>query len=69
MERLRRTMLFIPGGNEKALRKGLGLDVDSLILDLEDSVALEKKTSARETYPTSQRYGIRRRGHDSRVAG
>lgn len=48
MERLRRTMLFIPGGNEKILIKGLGLDVDSLILDLEDSVALEKKASARE---------------------
>jgi citrate lyase subunit beta/citryl-CoA lyase len=30
------------------LTKGLGLDVDSLILDLEDSVALEKKTLARE---------------------
>jgi citrate lyase subunit beta/citryl-CoA lyase len=48
MERLRRSMLFVPGGNEKVLAKGLGLDVDSLILDLEDSVALEKKASARE---------------------
>ena len=38
MERLRRTLLFIPGGNEKVLSKGLGLDVDGLILDLEDSV-------------------------------
>jgi len=48
MERLRRTMLFIPGGNEKMLTKALGLDVDSLIIDLEDSVTLEKKAFARE---------------------
>ena len=49
MKRLRRTMLFVPGGNEKLLAKGLGLDVDSLILDLEDSVTPEKKTLARES--------------------
>ena len=48
MERLRRTMLFVPGGNEKLLTKALGLNADSLILDLEDSVALDKKASARE---------------------
>ena len=48
MERLRRTMLFVPGGNEKLLKKALGLEVDSLILDLEDSVALNLKNSARE---------------------
>jgi citrate lyase subunit beta/citryl-CoA lyase len=41
-------MLFVPGGNEKLLAKGLGLDVDSLILDLEDSVALDQKLRARE---------------------
>ena len=48
MDRLRRTMLFLPGGNERFLTKGLGLDVDSLILDLEDSVTPENKASARE---------------------
>jgi citrate lyase subunit beta/citryl-CoA lyase len=41
-------MLFVPGGNDKLLTKGLGLDVDSLILDLEDSVTPDKKASARE---------------------
>ncbi len=46
--RLRRTMLFVPGGNEKVLSKGLGLEVDGLILDLEDSVAPDRKASARE---------------------
>ena len=48
MERLRRTLLFIPGGNEKVLSKGLGLDVDGLILDLEDSVSPDKKETARQ---------------------
>jgi citrate lyase beta subunit len=46
--RLRRTLLFTPGGNEKILSKGLGLEVDGLILDLEDSVAPDKKDSARK---------------------
>jgi citrate lyase subunit beta/citryl-CoA lyase len=41
-------MLFVPGGNEKLLKKALGLEVDSVILDLEDSVALPLKNSARE---------------------
>ena len=46
--RLRRTLLFTPGGNEKVLGKGLGLEVDGLILDLEDSVSPDKKDSARK---------------------
>jgi citrate lyase subunit beta/citryl-CoA lyase len=48
MERLRRTMLFVPGGNEKMATKALGLNVDSLIIDLEDSVAPHVKKEARE---------------------
>jgi citrate lyase subunit beta/citryl-CoA lyase len=48
MERLRRTMLFVPGGNERFLTKALGLPVDCVILDLEDSVSLDKKALARE---------------------
>jgi citrate lyase subunit beta / citryl-CoA lyase len=48
MERLRRTLLFVPGGNEKILSKGLGLEVDGLILDLEDSVSPNKKEAARQ---------------------
>jgi len=46
--RLRRTLLFAPGGNEKILSKGIGLEVDGLILDLEDSVAPDKKDTARK---------------------
>jgi citrate lyase subunit beta/citryl-CoA lyase len=41
-------MLFVPGGNERLLTKGVGLEVDSLILDLEDSVTPDNKVSARE---------------------
>jgi len=48
MNRLRRTMLFVPGGNEKILVKALSLSVDSLILDLEDSVLPENKESSRQ---------------------
>jgi citrate lyase subunit beta / citryl-CoA lyase len=48
MEHIRRSMLFIPGGNEKLLGKGLGLEVDSLILDLEDAVAVSQKEEARK---------------------
>ncbi len=48
MEKLRRSMLFVPGGNEKIFSKALGLDADALILDLEDAVALERKEEARD---------------------
>lgn len=47
--RLRRAAHFVPGANEKLLRKSLALDADALILDLEDAVTPERKDSARET--------------------
>lgn len=47
MERLRRSMLYVPGSNEKMINKSTGLDVDSLIIDLEDAVAASKKNNAR----------------------
>ena len=43
-----RSLLFIPGDSEKKLAKGLSSGADCLILDLEDSVALEAKQKARE---------------------
>ncbi len=49
MGRLRRVLHFVPGANEKLLRKSLTLAADSLILDLEDAVASEQKDSARST--------------------
>lgn len=44
---LRRSIHFVPGGNDKMLGKALGIAADSLILDLEDSIPPERKVSAR----------------------
>ena len=45
--RPRRSVLYMPGANERALEKAKTLPADSLILDLEDSVAPEAKAAAR----------------------
>jgi citrate lyase subunit beta/citryl-CoA lyase len=45
--RLRRSALYIPGSNARALEKARGLPADALILDLEDAVAPQAKTDAR----------------------
>ncbi len=47
MRQKRRTMLYIPGNNPAMLIHGGTYGADSLLLDLEDSVALEQKDSAR----------------------
>jgi citrate lyase subunit beta/citryl-CoA lyase len=46
--RPRRSVLYMPGANERALEKAKTLPADSLILDLEDSVAPEAKAAARD---------------------
>ncbi len=43
-----RSLLFVPGDSPKKLQKGLESGADALILDLEDSVALDAKPAARE---------------------
>lgn len=43
-----RSLLFVPGDSPKKQQKGLESDADALILDLEDSVALDGKPQARE---------------------
>lgn len=43
-----RSMLFMPATNERALNKAMTLDVDTLILDMEDSVHQHKKAAVRE---------------------
>ena len=48
MIRPRRSLLFMPGSNVRALEKGRNLPADGLILDLEDSVAPDAKAAARE---------------------
>lgn len=47
--RPRRSVLYMPGANERALEKAKTLPADALILDLEDSVAPEGKLAARES--------------------
>ncbi len=44
----RRSVLYMPGANERALEKAKGLAADALILDLEDAVAPDAKDEARE---------------------
>jgi citrate lyase subunit beta/citryl-CoA lyase len=48
MIRPRRSLLFMPGSNARALEKARNLAADCLILDLEDSVAPDAKTKARD---------------------
>lgn len=43
----RRSVLYVPGINARALEKARGLPVDCLIIDLEDSVAPDAKAEAR----------------------
>ncbi len=45
--RPRRSVLYMPGANERALEKAKTLPTDSLILDLEDAVAPDAKVDAR----------------------
>lgn len=44
----RRSILYMPGSNSRALEKARSLDADVLILDLEDAVAPSQKIYARE---------------------
>ena len=45
--RPRRSVLYMPGSNERALEKAKTLPADALILDLEDAVAPDEKLKAR----------------------
>jgi len=47
MLRPRRSLLYMPGSNPRALERGRSLPADGLILDLEDAVASDAKQSAR----------------------
>src|ERR1700730_4428873 len=44
---MRRSLHFVPGGNEKMIAKALTLPADGLILDLEDAVTPERKAATR----------------------
>jgi citrate lyase subunit beta / citryl-CoA lyase len=45
---LRRSVLYVPASNDKALAKLASLSCDAVVIDLEDSVAPSEKAAARE---------------------
>jgi citrate lyase subunit beta / citryl-CoA lyase len=55
--RPRRSVLYMPSANERALEKAKTLPCDGLILDLEDSVAPDAKPAAREAACAAARSG------------
>lgn len=55
--RPRRSLLYMPGSNARALDKGRKLPADGLILDLEDAVAPEAKVAAREQIAAAVKAG------------
>ncbi len=60
--RPRRSILYMPASNERALEKAKSIPCDGLILDLEDAVAPDAKPAAREAAcaaATSGAYGRR----------
>ncbi|HEY3736752.1 MAG TPA: CoA ester lyase [Jatrophihabitans sp.] len=48
-----RSVLYMPGSNERALEKAKGLPADALILDLEDAVSPDAKDDARRNVCTA----------------
>jgi citrate lyase subunit beta / citryl-CoA lyase len=48
-DRLLRTILFVPGNDERKLDKAASLGADLVVIDLEDAVAERAKTAARST--------------------
>jgi citrate lyase subunit beta/citryl-CoA lyase len=55
-----RSLLFVPGDDERKLAKALSSEADALIVDLEDSVALAAKAAARATAAAFLREARRR---------
>lgn len=55
--RPRRSCLYMPGANERALEKARGLPADTLLLDLEDAVAPDAKLTAREAILSAVKQG------------
>ena len=43
----RRAMLYVPGDDERKVRKVATLDVDSAVMDCEDGVAINRKVICR----------------------
>jgi len=47
MPRIRRSMLYMPGDSLRKINKAAQMEVDSVVMDLEDGVALNQKEEAR----------------------
>jgi citrate lyase subunit beta / citryl-CoA lyase len=56
--RPRRSVLYMPGSNPRALEKARELPADGLILDLEDAVAPEAKAAARDNIVKALKTGF-----------
>jgi citrate lyase subunit beta/citryl-CoA lyase len=56
-DRPRRSILFLPASNPRAIAKARTLDCDGVILDLEDAVAPDEKTAARTAAAAAVREG------------
>src|SRR5882724_8406777 len=48
IRKIRRSLLFVPGADPRKIARAAESGADALILDLEDSVAPEKKAEARQ---------------------
>ena len=55
--RPRRSVLYMPGSNARALEKAKTLAADGLILDLEDAVAPDAKETARRQVAEAMKAG------------
>ncbi|APC05556.1 HpcH/HpaI aldolase/citrate lyase family protein [Polynucleobacter asymbioticus] len=69
INRPRRSVLYMPGVNTRALEKAKTLPADSLILDLEDAVAPDSKSIARENIRTALESGFGHREAVVRING
>ncbi|MGA7430074.1 MAG: aldolase/citrate lyase family protein, partial [Xanthobacteraceae bacterium] len=55
--RPRRSVLYMPGSNARAMEKARELPADAVIFDLEDAVAPDAKARARELIVQALRQG------------
>ena len=55
--RPRRSVLYMPGSNARAMEKAKTLPADAIILDLEDAVGPDQKDAARELVAAAIRSG------------
>ena len=69
ISRPRRSVLYMPGANTRALEKAKTLPADSLILDLEDAVAPDAKVNARQNILAALNTGFGHREAVVRING